>query len=119
MASPSPSSSAEASSVEVVVEQHEDRLAVHVRGEIDIASHDLLAQQLAALSLTGTPTGGPTAVTTVELCLGGLHFCDSHGVRQLLAFADGARRTGLTVDLHDVRPQLARLIALIAAPTAA
>ena len=88
-----------------------DRLEIHVHGEVDIAAHDLLADQLSAVDLSG--------IAAVDLRLAELDFCDSYGVRQLLDFADAARRAGCTVGLHDARPQLARLIALIDTSTAA
>ena len=97
--------------VRVAVQHLGDRLEIHVHGEVDIAAHDLLAHQLSAVDLSG--------VAAVDLRLAGLDFCDSYGVRQLLDFADEARRAGCTVALHDARPQLARLVALIDASAAA
>lgn len=97
--------------IQVAVQHHADRLEIHVHGEVDIAAHDLLADQLAAVDLSG--------ITAVDLRLAGLDFCDSYGVRQLLDFAAAARRSGCTVGLLDARPQLARLIALIDTSTAA
>lgn len=97
--------------VEVTVERRPDQLLVHVRGEVDIATHERLAEHLAAVDLSGVPA--------VDLRLGELDFCDSHGVRQLLDFARDARGAGCTVTLTDARPQLARLIALLDTATAA
>jgi anti-anti-sigma factor len=97
--------------VQVAVQHRADRLEIHLRGEVDIAAHDLLADQLSAVDLSG--------VAAVDLRLAELDFCDSFGARQLLDFADAARRSGCTVGLLDARPQLARLIALIDASTAA
>ena len=109
-AASSPSRSADAP-VQVAVQHHADRLEIHVHGEVDIAAHDLLADQLSAVDLSG--------VAAVDLRLAELDFCDSYGVRQLLDFADAARRSGCTVDLRDARHQLARLVALIDSSTAA
>ncbi len=97
--------------VEVAVELRPPHLLVHVRGEVDIATHEGLADHLAAVDLSGA--------AAVDLCLDELDFCDSHGVRQLLAFTRDARSAGCTVTLTDVRPQLARLIALLDAAPAA
>lgn len=97
--------------VEVAVEQRLPHLLVHVRGEVDIATHERLAEHLADVDLSG--------VTAVDLRLDELDFCDSHGVRQLLAFAQDARSAGCTVTLTDARPQLARLITLLDAASAA
>lgn len=109
-AASSPSRSADAP-VQVAVQHHADRLEIHVHGEVDIAAHDLLADQLSAVDLSG--------VAAVDLRLAELDFCDSYGVRQLLDFAEAARRSGCTVGLRDARPQLARLVALIDASAAA
>ncbi len=97
--------------VRVAVRHHGDRLEIHVHGEVDVAAHDLLADQLSAVDLSG--------VAAVDLRLAELDFCDSYGARQLLDFADGARRAGCAVALRDARPQLARLVALIGASAAA
>ncbi len=97
--------------VEVAVEQRPALVVVHVRGEVDIATHDRLAELLAAVDLSGA--------TAVDLGLDELDFCDSYGVRQLLSFCQDARTAGCTVTLTDARPQLARLIALIGAVPAA
>jgi anti-anti-sigma factor len=109
--SSSPVSSVPARPVEVVVETRTDHLVVHVRGEVDIATHERLAEHLGSVDLS--------RVSAVDLRLAELDFCDSHGVRQLLAFADDARRAGRAVTLTETRPQLARLIALLDTATAA
>ena len=97
--------------VDVVAEPGSDRLHVHVRGEIDIATHDDLSRLLEAVDLT--------PYDVVDVHLGELDFCDSHGVRQLVLFTDTARTHGCEVELHDASRQLARLLALVAPSAAA
>jgi anti-anti-sigma factor len=97
--------------VGVLAETGSDRLVVRVNGEIDIATHDELTTLMDALDVA--------TYDVVELHLEDIEFCDSTGVRQLLAFAEKARAAGRTVELRGARPQLARMLALVAPASAA
>lgn len=99
------------SPVEIVEARHDAHLRLDVRGEIDIATHDRLTDLLTAVDLAD--------VTAVDLGLGAVEFCDSHGVRQLLDFAVHAESVGCTVTMHGARPQLVRLLALLDTSAAA
>jgi anti-anti-sigma factor len=97
--------------VDVVAEEASGVLTVHVRGEVDIATHDDLSARLGALDLS------PYAA--VHLHLERLDFCDSTGVRQLLSFTERVSAEGRDVELRGAAPQLARLLALVGPASAA
>lgn len=97
--------------VDVVVEPGSDRLDLHFHGEIDIATHAILARHLEALEMH--------RYTVVDLHLDRLGFCDSHGVVQILTFIDSARAAGCTVTLDGASPQVARMLTLLRTTPAA
>jgi anti-anti-sigma factor len=78
--------------VGIVTVVRENALWVSIRGEVDLSNHTRLGAGLANVALDGAHV--------VHLRLSELTFCDLHGVRHLLAFAERVRGTGGEISIH-------------------
>lgn len=91
------------SSASVEVSQEPGTLILHLRGELDAASRELIeAAAMAAI---------PSAYAVI-LDLRDLTFCDSSGVSMFVALAGKARAAGTTLTICNPRTAIARLFSI-------
>lgn len=84
---------------------HGESLCVHIRGELDLATHDRLTVALETLRLDVAPV--------LHLHLGRLDFCDSRGFTQIAGFTERVRRTGQAVSVDGAQASVRRLSGLL------
>jgi anti-sigma B factor antagonist len=85
-----------------------DQIAViHLTGELDLYTVPILRGTLEAESVWGPP-----APRAVILDLGGLVFCDSSGLGELIAVMNHAQAAGVRLLLSTVPAAVARLLAI-------
>lgn len=82
-----------------------NRLCVHIRGELDLATHDRLTAALETLDLESTSA-------PLHLHLARLDFCDSRGFEEIVRFTERVRRTGREITVDGARASLRRLVDL-------
>jgi anti-sigma B factor antagonist len=80
------------------------RVVLSLRGELDLASSNVLARELESLADDGTQS--------VVLDLGALQFIDSTGLRTLLAGQERLRQTGAEFAVTPGGPQVQRLLSI-------
>lgn len=93
----------------LVVESRErgaHELVVCISGELDLLTHGTLRAGLDSLVLDG--------VRVVHIRLRDLAFCDSHGLRQLVAFVRAGRLAGRTMQIEEPSPLVDKLLRLFA-----
>ncbi|WP_406277774.1 STAS domain-containing protein [Embleya sp. NBC_00896] len=83
----------------------EDRVVVHVRGELDLDSVAAIEPTLSALARHGR--------SALRLDLGGLDFCDSSGINLFLRMRTRCARSGTRLTLTGIAGQPAQVIRLV------
>ena len=91
----------ESETLEVVATRSAERLEICLRGELDMASCDLLTAVLAAVDLTG--------VSHIAVDLDGLSFVDSTGVLTFLRMRALEERAGCRVGFERPQPSVQRV----------
>ncbi|NUW41868.1 STAS domain-containing protein [Nonomuraea rhodomycinica] len=91
-------------SLNVTLETQPRRAVAHLRGEIDLATAELLKASL------DTMIEGPS-VSALEVDLSQVSFIDCSGLRVLLAVKRSLQRRGGTLSLAHLSPSAERLLA--------
>ena len=78
-----------------------ETVRVHIGGELDLATHEVLDAALSSEAVQ--------QATTVHLELSELVFCDSRGLSRLLAFVREARASGRDVRIDNAGFALRRM----------
>lgn len=105
-----PSADVPAPVLDVVNVRRADSVWVGLRGELDLTSLPQLRSALAQVDLRGAQQ--------VHLLLAHLSFCDVGGMRELVRFADRARRDGIGFTTHGASPMLRKVAVLLGADQA-
>ena len=88
----------------VEVEPHREIVSVRPRGELDLATTDLLRDRIQDLVAAGSPR--------VLLDLRGVTFIDSTGLRLVLELERWSRADGWTLGVVDGSPEVGRIFDL-------
>jgi anti-anti-sigma factor len=91
------------SSASVEVSQESGTLILRLRGDLDMASRELIQPTVMA---------AVTSASAVVLDLRDLEFCDSNGVGLFVAANDKARAAGTTLAVANVPTRMLRLFEL-------
>ncbi|MEV2273592.1 STAS domain-containing protein [Nonomuraea africana] len=88
--------------LDVSVKTQAQRAVVHVRGEVDLATAELLGAVLDEIAAVGGPW--------VEVDLGQVPFMDCSGLRVLFRAKQRLQERGGTLTVFGLRPQVERLL---------
>ena len=84
--------------------REDDQLRIEVIGDLTVDTEDLLVAAVVPYAAFG--------VRTVELDLAGVDFCDSNGLRSLIAAQDGVEQAGARLVVVEPAPMVAQLLEL-------
>lgn len=98
MGTPKPETTTEFS---VEAESIEGATIVRVTGELDLATHERLSDELTTIAAKGEPI-----VVDLSKC----DFVDSSGIRSLLVGAEAAEENGAGLMLAGAKPQVTRIL---------
>ncbi len=85
----------------IEAESANDATVVRVIGELDLATHERLSDELTAIAAKGGP---------IVVDLAGCDFVDSSGIRALLVGMEAAEENGGRLVLAGVKPQVERIL---------
>lgn len=83
-------------------QREDDRLRILVEGDLTVDTEDLLVAAVVPYAAFG--------VELVELDLAGVDFCDSNGLRALIAAQDGVEQAGARLRVVEPAPMVAQLL---------